>query len=195
MSLPALLRRVGVNVPRGITINGRVVVGAEATQAVAAGTATLLRAHTFHGGENPEQPDATAPWWDDAVARAVDVAAVAAAFPGFTLDDTDGRYVWRGLIDTGRGRFTVEIVGSPSRSLPRVVPTMPHRLGRPEGRRFRKSDHLYLNGDLCVADQDDWLPAEHTTATVIAWAAHWYAAYTEWRMSGVWPTLGYSRAS
>ena len=51
--------------------------------------------------------------------------------------------------------------------------------------------HLYLSGNLCVADISDWRPGEHTSATAIAWAAHWYAAYTDWRLGGPWPTDGY----
>jgi hypothetical protein len=43
-----------------------------------------------------------------------------------------------------------------------------------------------------VADTSDWDPQVHTTATAIAWAAHWFAAYTGWRIAGgPWPTEGY----
>ena len=56
---------------------------------------------------------------------------------------------------------------------------------------FRLAEHLYLSGNLCVADTADWDPAKHTSVTAIAWAAHWYAAYTDWRIGGMWPTEGY----
>lgn len=192
MTLPSLLRRVGIDVPRGISVDGRVLTGRAATAAVVAGTATSVAPHLFHGGDDPVPDPASSPWWDRPAARDADVAAVAAAFPGFRLDDTDGRHVFTGTIDTGRGRFTVSVVADPAGGLPRIVPVLPRALGRHEGRRgFRPAEHLYVSGNLCVADEGDWDREAHTSATAIAWAAHWYAAYTDWRLGGRWPTDGY----
>lgn len=194
MTLPSLLRHVGVHIPRGVTVDGRVLTGHAAVAAVAAHTATAVAPHTFHSGEDPPRSPATRPaWWDDPAARAADVAAVHAAFPGFRLDDSDGGYAWHGVLDTGRGRFAITVVGSPERGLPQLVPVRPKALGRSEGSRgFRKSEHLYTSGNLCVAALEDWDAQHHTTDTAIAWAAHWFAAYTDWRMSGgSWPIDGY----
>ena len=41
-----------------------------------------------------------------------------------------------------------------------------------------------------VADRSDWDPAVHTAATVTGWAAHWLAAFTEWRITRRWPVEG-----
>lgn len=192
MSLPNLLRRVGHTVPRGVSIDGRIVTGAAARVAVAAGTATWVEPHVFHGGEDPTEPEESASgWWTDADARRRDIEAMAAAFPDFQLTEEGGMYKWEGVLDTGRGRFRIKIVDSPTKALPTVVPVQPQAFTRHEGRRFVRSPHLYLSGNLCVADRDDWDPERHTTATVVAWAAHWLAAYTDWRLSGCWPTQGF----
>jgi hypothetical protein len=120
------------------------------------------------------------------------MAAVAVALPNFRLDDSDGAYTWHGIIDTGRGCFRIRVEGESERGMPMIVPIRPRALGRNEGQRgFRKSEHLYRNGNLCVADVVDWDPRAHTTATAIAWGAHWLAAYTDWRLGGPWPTEGY----
>ena len=194
MTLPSLLRRVGLDVPRGVTVDGRLITGRAAAAALAAGTATSMSPHTFHGGGGGDSPATSTPsaWWHDADARAADCCAVARAFPGFTLDDTDGEFTWRGTLDTGCGRFVIDVVADAAGGLPRIVPVSPRVLGRNEGRRgFRPSPHLYTNGHLCVADSTDWDAANHTTATAITWAAHWFAAYTDWRLGGRWPTEGY----
>ncbi len=193
MTLLSLLNHVGAHVPRGVTVNGRVLTGPAAVAAVAAHQATAVVPHTFHGGDDPPQEPRHTAWWDNENARGADVAAVRAAFPGFVLDDQDGGYVWHGQIDTGRGVFRIAVVGSPGNGLPAIVPVTPRVLGRNEGSRgFRKAEHLYTSGSLCVADTADWDPAEHTTATAIAWAAHWVAVYTTWRITGgPWPTEGY----
>lgn len=192
MSLPSLLRRVGHSVPRGVSIDGRIVTGSAARVAVAAGAATWMQPHTFHGGADPTEPEVSTYWWTDAAARARDVEAMAAAFPGFVLTEEGGTYDWGGVLDTGRGRFRVKIVGSAAGALPTVVPVQPRRLGRREGRWYVNSPHLYLSGNLCVADRDDWDPQRHTTATVVAWTAHWLAAFTDWRFGGCWPTEGFT---
>jgi len=192
MTLPSLLRAVGLHVPRGVSVDGRVLVGRAATAAVSAGTATALLRHTFHGGDDLLPARSAAPWWEDPDACAADVAEVAQAFPGFQLDQSDGGHAWGGTIDTGRGRFAVDVVSNPDGGLPRIVPVVPRILGRNEGRRgFRRPEHLYRSGSLCVADAAEWDPATHTSVTAIAWAAHWYAAYTDWRLGGPWPTDGY----
>jgi hypothetical protein len=192
MTLPSLLRRVGIAVPRGVSVDGRVLTGRAAAAAVSAGTATAVVPHAFHGGDDPPIASAPEAWWQDPAARGADIAAVAQAFPGFRLDQRDGGHTWTGAIDTGRGRFDVSVVCDPAGGLPAVVPVLPRALGRNEGRRgFRPSEHLYVSGNLCVADTADWDPAAHTSATAIAWAAHWYAAYTDWRLGGQWPTDGY----
>ncbi len=192
MSLPSLLRRIGVDVARGVSVDGRLLTGRAATAAIATGTATSVVPHTFHGGEDPPPEPTPAPWWHDANARQVDIDAVARAFPAFRLDDHDGGHSWSGTIDTGRGRFAVKVLADAAGGVPRIVPERPHRLGRNEGRRgFMPSPHLYTSGALCVADVSDWDPTRHTSATAIAWAAHWYAAYTDWRLGGRWPTDGY----
>jgi hypothetical protein len=192
MTLPSLLRFVGVDIPRGVSVDGRVLTGRAATAAVSAGTATAVVPHSFHGGDDPQPASARTAWWDNPAARDGDIAAVAQAFPSFRLDPRDGGHTWSGAIDTGRGRFDVSIVCDRAGGLPKIVPVRPRALGRNEGRRgFRRSEHLYLSGNLCVADIADWDPAAHTCATVIAWTAHWYAAYTDWRLGGPWPTDGY----
>lgn len=199
MSLPSLLRHIGVHIPRGVDVDGRILTGRAAGAAVATGAATAVAKHEFHGGAAPALADAAAPsgpharaWWNtDPVARDADIAAVAAAFPGFTYDAADGGHRFEGVINTGRGRFRVSVVGNPRGGLPRLVPVHPRTLGRHEGRGFRRSEHLYDNGNLCVAAAEDWDPEEHNTVTCIAWAAHWYAVYTDWRLGGPWPTDGY----
>ena len=96
---------------------------------------------------------------------------------------------WGGIIDTGRGKFKVGILLRRDEGLPRVV-VFDRRLGAPAGHTWQRSPHLYDNDNLCVADLADWNPAEHTAATAAGWAAHWLAAYTEWRMSREWPVEG-----
>ncbi len=192
MTLPSLLRYVGIDIPRGVSIDGRVLFGRAATAAVAAGTASAVVPHAFHGGDEPPPAATRSAWWDDPAARDADIADVNRAFPGFRLDQRDGGHAWTGTIDTGRGTFDVTVVADPAGGLPTIVPVTPRVLGRNEGRRgFRPAPHLYLSGNLCVADTSDWHQGEHTSATAIAWAAHWYAAYTDWRLGGPWPTDGY----
>lgn len=191
MSIPALLRRVGLSAPRGVSIDGRILFGEALAASLAEGTASPLIRHTFHGGEQTAPPCGP-PWWSDDDARERDVAAVRAAFPGFHLDQADGGYSWQGTLNTGHGRFEVRVEGSPANRLPRVRPVRPAALGRNFGRRgLMRPEHMFLNGDLCVADESDFDPARDTTATVIAWVAHWYAAYVDWRIDGRWVVEGY----
>lgn len=192
MTLPGLLRRVGLNIPRGVSVDGRLLTGYAATAAVTAGTATSVAPHTFHGGDDLPLSRTHSAWWQDPTRRDADVSAVSQAFPQFRLSEFDGAYTWTGRIDTGRGRFMIDVVGDPCGGLPQIIPVLPHTLGRSEGRRgFRKSEHLYVSGNLCVADISDWDRDVHTSATAIAWAAHWFAAYTDWRLGGPWPSDGY----
>ena len=199
MSLTTLLRHVGVHVPRGVSIDGRIVLGAPA----AGRSVTALAAHTFHGGPGPmptlaQHSCGKSPgeygnaWWNlDPVRLKGDQAAVRAAFPSFQLNRDGGNYRWQGVLDTGRGRYRIAVAGNRAGGTPFIRPLEPHRLGRHEGARWRPSPHLYTGGGLCVAETTDWIPEQHTTATAIAWAAHWLAAYTDWRLGGPWPTDGY----
>jgi hypothetical protein len=200
MTLPSLLRHIGIDVPRGVCVDGRIVTGDAATTALLAGTVTPVAPHMFHGGADLAAPNGltsahtqASTWWiDDPVARAADADAVHGAFPSFYLDERDGSYTWSGGIDTGRGRFCVTVAGNPSGGIPAIVPVRTGALGRQEGHRgFCRSEHLYDSGNLCVAEPNDWDAKAHNTVTVIAWAAHWFAAYTDWRLGGPWPTHGY----
>jgi hypothetical protein len=200
MSMPALLSHFGINTARFVTTTGEVVFGGvTSTRSGAFTHATLASVtpvanHTFHGGEEvPDQgPDGPTAWWDqdDQVIRHVE--AMKRAFPYFTYipADNDLAPSWIGEINTGRGRFKIAVVLRRDRGLPSVRVVNGPRLGANAGGTWVPSPHLYLNGNLCVADRDDWNPDEHTAATVTAWAAHWLAAYTEWRMSRRWPAEG-----
>lgn len=135
--------------------------------------------------------ETSAPWWIEGQdAKAADIAAMRQSFPGFTKFGDDGEYAFQGTIDTGRGRFQCLVLPMPDHSMPSVIP-MRKNLGRSEGRRFAKAPHTYLSGRLCIAETGDWDSDRHTTATAVGWAAHWFAAYAEWRlMGGQWPTEG-----
>lgn len=199
MSLPSLLRHVGAHIPRGVSVDGRVLAGQAAVAAVAAGRAIRIAPHTNHGGVQGALGDATGPtglhadaWWaTDAVAQAADIAAVARAFPSFSHDGSRGGHRFKGVLDTGRGRFRVAAIGDPDGGIPHLLPIQPRALGRHDGRGFHRPEHVYTNGNLCIAGDDDWHPDRHDTATAIAWAAHWYATYTDWRLGGPWSSDGY----
>jgi hypothetical protein len=139
--------------------------------------------------------DVSLAWWNqDFERREADEAAMRRHFPRFALDTEDGEYFWVGTIDSGRGTFRVGIVPRLDGCLPGVVP-LNRRLSRNEGRRQRQSPHLYDSGSLCVAAQSNWDPTRHMTATAVGWTAHWFAAYTVWRLGGKWPTEGYGRVA
>lgn len=199
MTLPSLLRHVGAHIPRGVTVDGRVLTGRAAVAAFATGSATPIMPHTNHGGVQAALRDVATPsgryanaWWNaHPTARMADIVGVARAFPGFVYNGMDGGHRFEGLINTGRGRFRVAAVGYPDGRIPHLVPINPHGLGRHEGRGFRRPEHVYTNGNLCVAGDDDWRPDEYNTVTAIAWAAHWYATYTDWRLGGSWRSDGY----
>jgi hypothetical protein len=198
MTIAALLHHHGVQVPRFVTVNGRIVFdGVRSTSSGFAhttfGSVTPVANHTFHGGS--EEPDDVShsgrTWWDDDERIGRHVSAMERSFPGFVYlpPEDDGGPCWGGVIDTGRGNFKVMIMPRRDEGLPRAA-VLDLRLGVHAGRRWVPSPHLYLNGNLCVAGENDWDPAHHTVATVTAWAAHWLAAYTEWRITRRWPTEG-----
>lgn len=193
MSLPTLLKAVGVHVPRYVTVDGQIVL---ASPTVTAGESAPLRVepHRFHGGQDPaaDRIDSCSAWWNqNPVAAQRDKNAMERAFPRFVLLDDDGDYAWFGEIDTGRGRFLVLVLPQLDGVLPSVKVIKPKRLGRQEGRRWRRAPHLYTSHALCIADQVDWKPQLHNTTVAVAWTAHWLACYTEWRMSGQWPSDGH----
>lgn len=196
MTLPALLSKVSRRTPRFVTVDGRIVAGNEVTATSSGhnhpqhGRVIPVRRHTNHGGRPPDEVRAR-PWWERSSERLGDERrAMAKAFPAFTLHHVGGPPIWCGEINTGRGRFAVMIVHRPDHGLPHVVPLHPALFRRGEGRRSRKSPHLYLNGNLCVARQEDWDPKHNDATTVVGWAAHWLAAFTEWRITRRWPCEG-----
>jgi hypothetical protein len=198
MSIAALLRHHGVDVPRYVTVNGRVVfddVHSTPTGFTHStfGSVMPVANHTFHGGdEAPDKVTNNQPaWWDDKARLQRHLSAMERAFPGFFYVTTDdgGGPCWGGNLNTGRGNFKVIIMTRRDEGLPRAAVIGP-KLGANAGRRWIPAPHLYLNGNLCVADESEWNPATHTVATVTAWTAHWLAAYTEWRMTRKWPVEG-----
>ncbi len=113
---------------------------------------------------------------------------MAEAFPAFRRVEVRGRPAWHGFLDTGRGRFGVTVVHRPDGRLPYVIPDRPALFRRREGGRHRWAPHLFLNGDLCVASQEDWDVERDDATTVIAWTAEWLATFTTWRITGRdWP--------
>lgn len=197
--MPALLSHFGLQHSRYITTSGEVIFdGVAATPSgtfahATHGSVTPVANHTFHGGDEPEDAQEQFEiWWDDPDQVQRHVRAMEAAFPGFLLvpAEADLSPAWIGRVNTGRGSFTIAVVPRRDRGLPAIVPTKGLRLGAQAGRHWVPSPHLYTNGNLCIADRDDWNPAEHTVATATAWAAHWFAAYTEWRITRRWPIEG-----
>ncbi len=201
MTLPALLSKLGARTPRYITVQGRVlgpdgVVGStDGYSHPQHGPVTKVAGHTFHGGEDPQTVKSEVWWESDQAAADEERADMACAFPSFAETEVDGRWGWFGPIDTGRGRFMVEILHHPDRSLPSVRVIQPRRLGRQAGKRMRQPPHLYESGRICVASLSDWLPDRHNAVTVVAWTAHWLAAYTEWLITLRWPEPGAENAA
>ena len=202
MSLLGVLSRLSLAAPRWVTVNGVIVTdGVAVTNGVAThpqhGRVTQVKPHTFHGGIEPCDVVELRPWWEDHPEQLeAEKVAMAAAFPGFRLTRKKGLPRWTGVIDTGRGRFTVQVTHRRHAGLiPHVEVLTPKRLGRPEGRRFVRPDHLYLSGHLCVAVEENWDPSTDDATTVVAWAAHWLAVYSEWRVrGGAWPVVGHAAA-
>lgn len=186
MTLLQALRSIGYDAPRWVSPSGRVVFSDAAT-------ATPVKPHTFHGGAALVEaaPTATDAWWSDPEYIAREAAAMM-TFPDFTRVQFDDQPPgWIGTIDTGYGRFKILVQHRRDHGLPHVVPVSPRRRERPRGRSMMRSDHLYDNGNLCVAESGDWDAWTDTAATVVAWAAHWHACYVAWRSGGgVWPTPG-----
>lgn len=155
--------------------------------------------HTFHGGEEPGDVAANEPWWHaDDVALQRHVSEMARYFPSFSYvpPTKDLAPTWIGTINTGRGSFRIAIVVRRDRGLPTVVPLGKVKFGRSVKGRWTPSPHLFTSGNLCVADRADWDPETHTAATATGWAAHWLAAYTEWRLTGRgWPVEGVARSA
>lgn len=199
MTIPALLSRFGMDAQRYVSESGRIIFDgvtetAEGRYSHAEyGKVTALKNHTFHGGAGaPDDHLPAEAWWLREGALVRHDRAVGLAYPGFvrsSLEDGSPP-VWAGYIDTGRGHFMIGVFARHDGGLPAVRILKGPKMGIARGRRWIPSHHLYLNGDLCVADRDDWDPQEHTVADVIGWAAHWLAAYTEWRMTERWPVEG-----
>ena len=200
MTMPALLSHYGMGDARFVTAGGRIIFDQVTRLADGVfthpthGLVTAVAKHTFHGGE--ADSDAAAgevpAWWEDEDAINSHVVAMSQAFPQFTyVPASDGGVpCWWGELDTGRGRFTIAILLRRDRGLPFVSVLGHGRLGAQSGRRWERPPHIYLNGDICVASREEWHPDEHTAATATAWAAHWLAAYTEWRFTRRWPAEG-----
>ena len=191
MTVATLLAHVGIDVPRYATVGGEIVFDSSGPRAAA--LPMRIEPHRFHGGNDPAptRNEYDKAWWNTELeSRVADENSMRTRFPGFSVHRENGDYFWSGTINTGRGTFAILVLPHVDRSLPSIVPEI-KTLGRPEGRRLRRPPHLYNSGALCVAAATDWDPSRHTTATAVAWAAHWFAAYTEWRMRGYWPTDGY----
>ncbi|WP_071606298.1 hypothetical protein [Luteipulveratus halotolerans] len=200
MSIATLLGHFGIDVPRYIAMDGQVVIDG-VTQESGGGyihathrSVTPVATHTFHGGEEePLDVEAdSAPWWQNSEAIGRHVGAMKHAFPGFAfMPPSDGLPpCWIGDINTGRGTFTIGVFLRYDEGLPIVKVLKGGRLGVNAGKGWVPSEHLYLNGNLCIADRSDWKSA-HTAATATAWAAHWLAAFTEWRITRRWPVEGF----
>lgn len=200
MTIAALVGHFGAARPRYVTVNGQIIfddvtpVTTGGFSHALHGVVTPVQKHTFHAGaeEAVDLADSDARWWDDSELIERHVAAMERAFPGFTYfpGEPDSVPVWVGEIDTGRGKFSLGIALRSDQGLPRIVVLSKMQLGVPAGRRWVRSPHLYDNGNLCVADVAEWDPVVHTAATATAWAAHWLAAYTEWRITRKWPVVG-----
>jgi len=196
MSIASLLSHHGADVPRYVAVDGRIVfdgVSITAGGAVheALGPVTAVRDHTFHGGEDHVDARLAKPWWTATSELSRHANAMQRSFPGFVYTEANSSAGprWTGAIDTGRGKFTLEIELRPDRALPRLRVIGP-KLGAFSSGRWVPSPHLYVSGNLCVADRNEWDPDQHDAATAVAWGAHWLAAYTEWRMSRHWPADG-----
>jgi hypothetical protein len=197
MTLPRLLSKMARRTPRFVTVEGVIISADDGVIATPNGhrhpeygPVTAVRRHTNHGGVPPPETEAR-PWWErDPALLEREKQAMDRAFPGFAFTEMGGRPAWQGEINSGRGRFGIIIVHRPDHGLPHVIPVNPSLFRRQEGRRVRKSLHLYADGRLCVADQSDWASGRDDASTVIGWAAHWLAAFTEWRITGRWPREG-----
>jgi hypothetical protein len=192
MALTALLKHVGIHVPRYVTVAGQIVFDQMSPDG-SGPVPMALAPHRFHDGEDPapERGTFARAWWNvDIASRQADESAMSSHFPRLLQMGENGDYAYGGELDTGRGRFKILVLPHVDHSLPSIIPLY-SGLGRQMGRWLQRPPHLYTSGNLCVASKSDWKPTEYTTATAIGWAAHWFAAYTEWRFTGRWPTDGY----
>lgn len=197
MSLAQLINRMSGRTPRFVTIDGQVIpsAGVAATDGAYRhphhGHVTPVVRHTNHGGKPPDEADEPAWWETDPERLERERHAMATAFPGFVEVQHDGRPGWRGVLNTGRGKFEVTVTHRSDHGLPLVIPARPSRYRRRQGGTYVESPHRYLNGNLCVAAQDDWDADQHDATVVIAWTAHWLATFTTWRIAGRgWPCNG-----
>ncbi|BFM25087.1 hypothetical protein [Microbacterium sp. che218] len=197
MSIASLLSHHGIHTPRYVTVDGRIVFdGVHISDAGIAvhdrlGPVTSVQTHTFHGGVDAGQIDTPNPWWEDSEQVMRHRDSIHRSFPGFGYSAGNATHGprWTGQIDTGRGRFTLQVELRADQRLPALRVIGP-KLGAFSSGRWVPSPHLYLSGNLCVADRSEWNPVVHDAATAVAWGAHWLAAYTEWRMSRRWPIDG-----
>ena len=201
MTISQLISANGARTPRYITIGGRTVFGSVTATATGLvhktfGAVTPVANHTFHGGDDPVDTG-NEPWWNDQDLVAPHIVAMKTSFPGFTYlpGEPDMPPTWAGDIDTGRGRFKIVVILRHDQGLPFVKLLSKQRLGTNLRGRFIPSPHLFTSGALCIADESDWNAGEHTAATATAWAAHWLAAYVEWRINHHWPVRGVSVAA
>lgn len=191
MSMAGLLAKFGHDAGRWVSPAGRVSIA----PAALGGSGYRVAPHTFHGGDDPADPEnlsRTDRWWlkDGAMAR--ERAIMAEAFPSFEeiAGDEHNPPAWVGAIDTGRGKFPIFLLHRWDHGLPAVVPVKLVRRGKNRGRGWTKAPHLYTSGNLCVADADDWRAETNTMADVVAWTAHWHACYVEWLVADRWPSDG-----
>lgn len=183
MSMVNLLRLHGVRSPRIVTAVGGIVIGGSSSDGL------RVTPHKFHGGD--DTPDNGGPWWTAPGALDRDREAMANWFPTF-VELEGGSSVppaWEGVINTGRGSFAVTIRHRLDHGVPHVVPAH-HNLGRERRGVHVDPPHVFLNGNLCIASVEDWDSDRDTVATAVAWTAHWFACYVEWRLSGQWPVEG-----
>ena len=191
MTIASILKKHGHNAQRGVSATGKLIFGAAlARQSV---VAMPLKTHNFHGGVTPiDAATSVSHMSSDSALFARDRLEMSKFFPSFIeVTQADGSPAWVGTIDTGRGSFPIRVEHRNGRALPRVIPIELTQRSRTRSGHTVKSPHLYLNGDLCVAGQDDWDPSTDSIATVVAWAGHWHAAYVEWFVTDNWPTEGY----
>lgn len=200
MTIATLLGHFGIDVPRYVTLDGQIIFNGVTTTSKGSythanhGSVTPIANHTFHGGEEEpdDETDAPTPWWEEGDRLARHVRDMEKSFPKFVFVPADDGLApcWIGEVNTGRGKFRVGVILRRDQGLPTVSVLGGPRLGVNSGRSWKPSPHLYLNGNLCVADRRDWNPDSDTAATATAWAAHWLAAYTEWRITRRWPVEG-----
>lgn len=130
MGLISLMRMISTSKPRYVTIDGQVISGRDVqsfnghTTHPRHGPVTHVPRHADHGGPDPANVapafEGAAAWWTQWPERlARERQAMAVCFPGFQQIVRSGRPGWTGTINTGYGRFRVEIVHRPDlRALP-----------------------------------------------------------------------------